>query len=171
MPAARRFPPPCFIEEHTESFIVKDANGQALAYVYFEDEKGRRDAMKRLTRDEAGRSRSTSPSCRSYCGNEAVDRAPTARPHHRRLIADRGAISDLSNNQRHAAFRIRPGRGRDRLFGTAAYRCAADHYVQLPEPRRFPPIRQVDEATESFCLRDAMKFERRFLNFSRFNGW
>jgi hypothetical protein len=38
----RRFPPPWSIEEHTESFIVKDANGQQLAYVYFEDEPQRR---------------------------------------------------------------------------------------------------------------------------------
>jgi hypothetical protein len=34
----RRFPPPWSIEEREESFIVKDANGQALAYLYFEDE-------------------------------------------------------------------------------------------------------------------------------------
>jgi hypothetical protein len=31
------FPPPSSIEERTESFIVTDANGQHLAYLYFED--------------------------------------------------------------------------------------------------------------------------------------
>jgi len=41
----RRFPPPWIIEEHNNAcFIVKDATGQALAYVYFEDESGRRSA-------------------------------------------------------------------------------------------------------------------------------
>jgi hypothetical protein len=54
-PAPRRFPPPWTIEEHTESFCITDAAGQALAYVYFEEEKGRRDVMHRLTKDEARR--------------------------------------------------------------------------------------------------------------------
>ena len=52
-PAARRFPPPWDIEEHECScFIVRDNNGQALAYVYFETEPGRRTAANLLTRDE-----------------------------------------------------------------------------------------------------------------------
>jgi hypothetical protein len=51
----RRFPPPWSIEESTESFKIVDAAGQALVYVYFEDEEGRRKVMHRLTRDEARR--------------------------------------------------------------------------------------------------------------------
>jgi hypothetical protein len=49
----RRFP--WRLEEHPESFAIVDANGQNLAYVYFEDEAGRRMTMKRLTQDEARR--------------------------------------------------------------------------------------------------------------------
>ncbi len=50
----RRFPPPWTVEENNNAcFIVRDATGQALAYVFFEDEPGRRSAAKLLTRDEA----------------------------------------------------------------------------------------------------------------------
>jgi hypothetical protein len=55
MLAARRFPPPWTVEELDECFVVRDNNGQALAYVYFEDEPGRRSAAKLLTRDETRR--------------------------------------------------------------------------------------------------------------------
>ena len=51
----RRFPPPWSIEESDACFIVRDHGGQAVAYVYFEAEPGRRSAAKLLTRDEARR--------------------------------------------------------------------------------------------------------------------
>jgi hypothetical protein len=55
MPATRRFPPPWTVEETAPCFIVRDHNGQALAFVYCEDEPGRRSTGKLLTRDEARR--------------------------------------------------------------------------------------------------------------------
>ena len=55
MTESRRFPPPWTVEETDACFIVRDHNGQALSYVYFEEEPGRRSAAKLLTRDEARR--------------------------------------------------------------------------------------------------------------------
>jgi hypothetical protein len=39
MTAPRRFPQPWCIDAATKSFCIRDGNGQAIAYVYFEDEK------------------------------------------------------------------------------------------------------------------------------------
>jgi hypothetical protein len=48
----RRFPPPWSVEEGEAYFVVKDNDGQQLAYVHFDDP---RSAVKPLTRDEARR--------------------------------------------------------------------------------------------------------------------
>jgi len=46
----RRFPRPWTVDEaNSACFIVKDHNGQALAYVYFELEPSRRTAANLLT--------------------------------------------------------------------------------------------------------------------------
>jgi hypothetical protein len=59
MPAAqfpdRRFPPPWSAEVTTEHFSARDANGQALSYIYYESEPGRRSAAKLLAGDDARR--------------------------------------------------------------------------------------------------------------------
>jgi hypothetical protein len=52
---ARRFPPPWSVEDNGACFIVKDGAGQKLAYVYYEEEAGRRSSAKLLSRDEARR--------------------------------------------------------------------------------------------------------------------
>ena len=38
---ARRFPPPWTVEVTPNCFIVRDGNGQQLAYVYYESEPDR----------------------------------------------------------------------------------------------------------------------------------
>jgi hypothetical protein len=51
----RHFPPPWSVEELDNCLVVKDANGQALAYMYFEKEPRRRFRRELLTRNEAQR--------------------------------------------------------------------------------------------------------------------
>jgi hypothetical protein len=55
MRAARRFPPPWSVEDIGAAFVVRDQNGQRLAYVYYDDEPQRRAAAKLFTKDEARR--------------------------------------------------------------------------------------------------------------------
>jgi hypothetical protein len=55
VPSTRRFPPPWTVEETAPRFIVRDHNGQALAFVYCEDDPGRRSTAKLLTKDVARR--------------------------------------------------------------------------------------------------------------------
>ena len=49
----RRFPRPWKVEEGPVFFIVLDANGQKLAYLYFKSEPSRRSAAKLLSHNEA----------------------------------------------------------------------------------------------------------------------
>jgi hypothetical protein len=53
---------PIWIEQDA-CFVVREHNGQKLAYVYFEDEPGRESAAKLLTRDVARRIAGTLRNC------------------------------------------------------------------------------------------------------------
>jgi hypothetical protein len=52
---ARRFPPPRTVEITPTCFVVRDANGQTLSYVYYKREPGRGSAAKLLSQNEARR--------------------------------------------------------------------------------------------------------------------
>ena len=55
MPSARRFPAPWSAEVQPNYYVVRDADGQQIVYVYYECEPGRRSAAKLLAKDEARR--------------------------------------------------------------------------------------------------------------------
>ena len=46
MSDGRRFPPPWSVEDTPACFIVRDRDGKALAYVYYEEELGRRSVTR-----------------------------------------------------------------------------------------------------------------------------
>jgi K+/H+ antiporter YhaU regulatory subunit KhtT len=52
---SRRFPPPWYADKMPGGYVVRDANGQALAYVYSRDNPDEARQAKVLTTDEARR--------------------------------------------------------------------------------------------------------------------
>jgi hypothetical protein len=53
MSPRRRYPPPWKIEENRESYVVTDATGRRLAFIYFEDEPQRQMTTERIGKDDA----------------------------------------------------------------------------------------------------------------------
>ena len=51
----RRFPPPWRAEKIPGGYVVRDANGQALAYIYSRETEAEALQAKVLTKDEARR--------------------------------------------------------------------------------------------------------------------
>ncbi len=75
MPATmkpRRFPAPWTVKEMEESFVVQDATGQPLAYLYFDEHPQRRSVTKRLSRDEARRIAVNIVKLRACCVNSSA---------------------------------------------------------------------------------------------------
>jgi len=63
----RRLPPPWSVEDIDAAFVVKDGSGQKLAYVYYEEEPGRRIGSQAAhQRRGAAGLRSILLSCPSY---------------------------------------------------------------------------------------------------------
>jgi len=54
-PSPRRFPPPWTAEVQPNYYVVRDANGQQIAYVHYSNDPDRRLAAKLMTKDEARR--------------------------------------------------------------------------------------------------------------------
>jgi hypothetical protein len=52
---SRRFPPPWSAEVQPNYYVVRDADGQQIAYIYYSNDPDRRSAAKLLTKDEARR--------------------------------------------------------------------------------------------------------------------
>jgi hypothetical protein len=52
---ARRFPAPWSAEVQPNYYVVRDADGQQLAYIYYSNDPERRTAAKLMTKDEARR--------------------------------------------------------------------------------------------------------------------
>jgi hypothetical protein len=52
---SRRFPPPWRADKIPGGYVVRDANGQALAYIYSRDNEDEARQAKVLTKDEARR--------------------------------------------------------------------------------------------------------------------
>jgi len=68
----RTFPPPWSFEEHSAYYVVRGRNGQRLAYIYYENEPGRRSAAKLLSKDEAR------TDCRELCKAAGAGRQDVA---------------------------------------------------------------------------------------------
>jgi hypothetical protein len=52
---SRRFPPPWRVDKMPGGYVVRDANGQAIAYLYSRDNEADARQAKVLTADEARR--------------------------------------------------------------------------------------------------------------------
>jgi hypothetical protein len=86
---ARRFPPPWSVEETEVCYIVRDANGQALAYVYFEEEPGRSHGFLCCRRDLSYWMQTRIAECECRSSPPSSPQQPASNPVHRRRAVRR----------------------------------------------------------------------------------
>jgi hypothetical protein len=72
----RSFPPPWSVEEHAAYFVVRDHNGRALAYIYYENKPGRRWAGKLLTNENRQAARVAAEALVRWRGRQAARLRP-----------------------------------------------------------------------------------------------
>jgi hypothetical protein len=70
---SRRFPPPWRADKMPGSYVVRDANGQAIAYLYSRDSEADARQAKVLTADEARRIATNIPRLPELLGKAARD--------------------------------------------------------------------------------------------------
>jgi hypothetical protein len=74
---ARRLPPPSSVKELDACFVVTDSAGQKFAYVYYEEELGRRSAAK-LLRQRSGAPPDRCKYCQAAGAATQIKRGPDA---------------------------------------------------------------------------------------------
>ena len=97
----RRFPPTWSVEEQEACFVVRDHNGQVLAYVYFEEEPGRRTAAKLLTRDGGAKDRREYRQAAGVGAQVSAQPVPVSIDHDLVVIIQRSKWSLRARHHRH----------------------------------------------------------------------
>ena len=157
--SARRFPPPWTVEELDACFVVRDQNGQQLAYVYLENEPGRRSAGKLLSKDEARRiAADTARQGFRLLGPIA----PECRLQDINLMARRGAYCiTASHGPLCRQTLLRQAKNRQRGIGRSAH-----HYCRRPRALRTRRS-NLRYRTRAFCVVNTIAKERALTSFFR----
>jgi hypothetical protein len=93
----RRFPPPWSAELQPNYYVVRDADGQQIAYICYSNDPDRRSAAKLLTKDEARRIAANIAKLPDFA--TVPDGGMTSRDVTYNISGIRGALGTLSNNK------------------------------------------------------------------------
>jgi hypothetical protein len=160
----RRLPPPWTIEELPEYFLVRDANGNALAHIYFEDEDSRRTILDRLRRNRARRIAANITKLPAFIeAVEATDHdeaTKTAVEQFDKPMRDRFRVSvRVVVRGRQLVSWYAVGKMSRRILRRSPHMTIRERrfltWRPWTVPRRFPAPWFVDELEECFVIKDA----------------